>query len=215
MPKIKDGYTAQNSTHWKTSDILRVIAKAARQAKVPSSAPIRAAIDYGPAVAIESMPAVPGQIGLSITLPKRGASVVAPLMALAAAAIESETPFLPLPNLAEFANTVAAYLARGNPLRSSFNLATTDRLRTVMHAAGSKTIPSWAEGLLIRRYAEPKKKEKTRLEKAEEAADRAEDRAAHYKALFKRAERAAKKHRKRANLMRSRRDAGGSSASAP
>lgn len=163
----------ENITHWKTSDIKRLVQAAevasntvGRYKKVRVNYLISTSLGFYANALTKT---------LSIRLPKRGTNQPHPnpLVALASAGIESGTPILAVQTTYQLAN----YLAEQMSICAHGALGD-----TVLHDhIASDMPPSWAPGLVIRKYADPlkdgtfldfcKKKERE-IEKAQKHLDK-------------------------------------------
>ena len=143
------GIDIKNETHWRTRDIKRLVIKAAEASgtedywKTVNVTYSAGAHEWWNCHLRKSL--------IRIMLPKRGVSGSHPnpLVALAAAAIDSKTPILPVQQTYALANGLAWSMAR---------LGGTDRVDgPLADAATSNMPPAWAPDIYIAKYADPLK----------------------------------------------------------
>lgn len=189
-----------NDTHWKTSDIRRIVRAAIDEAGadlkqkrvvIVKRQPKGSRISYQ----YKQQTGVPH---ITIYLPRKGPKTLHhnALVALAAAGIDASTPMLAVSDSYFLANALAWEFScevEASPARWSKHVELTEMKR-------STNPPPWGDGttLIITKYADPLKDGTYRdfVAKREAQIERAQERASKYLTARKKAERGLKKARK-------------------
>ena len=166
--------TIENDTHWKTSDVLRIVRGAIAQAEADTKRRRHVKVRWqnqGSRVSYRITGAIRGSdlTNIEIFLPRKGPKKLHSnaLIALAAAGIESDTPMLAVSDSYFLANAFAFELAKerchlagaGRHADQEERTRAENKVDELRSEKRSTAPPSWAdaEALIIAKYADPLK----------------------------------------------------------
>ena len=211
--------TTENDTHWKTSDVLRIVRAAIAQAGADPKRSRHIEIRWqtqGSRVSYRVTGAIRGsdKTTIQVNLPRKGPKKLHSnaLIALAAAGIESDTPMLAVSDSYFLANAFAFELAKernlllgtGRHVDPDEKTRAENKVDELRDEKRSTAPPSWAdaESLIIAKYADPlkdgtfvalKEKKEAEIASAQERIDKWSAEIARAQRNLKRAEKDKKK----------------------